>query len=157
MLSATKKLPVAVSGYVRVDEGGGQIVNPHALPMYRDTGDTQKLTKRKYEKIRKDPVATKKPERPMTGPGFGGKTGGSTFTQFFMRDYVKAHDVRSEDPREAILKYAEAAEKDPLFMGHAYAATQPRGQLDPRYTLAKQTFEEEKMSKEEEDRRLLDC
>lgn len=30
-----------------------------------------------------------------------------------------------EDPREAILKYAEAAEKDPKFIAPAYAETQP--------------------------------
>lgn len=30
-----------------------------------------------------------------------------------------------EDPREAILKYADAAAKDPKFIAPAYAATQP--------------------------------
>lgn len=31
-----------------------------------------------------------------------------------------------EDPREAILKYADAAEKDPKFIAPAYAQTQPK-------------------------------
>jgi WD repeat-containing protein 70 len=35
------------------------VINPHALPMFRD--DTQRRTKRKYEKIRKDAVATRRP------------------------------------------------------------------------------------------------
>lgn len=30
-----------------------------------------------------------------------------------------------EDPREAILKHADAASKDPKFIAPAYAATQP--------------------------------
>lgn len=30
-----------------------------------------------------------------------------------------------EDPREAILKYADAAAKDPKFIAPAYAQTQP--------------------------------
>lgn len=30
-----------------------------------------------------------------------------------------------EDPREAILKYADAAAKDPQFIAPAYAETQP--------------------------------
>lgn len=30
-----------------------------------------------------------------------------------------------EDPREAILKYADAAQKDPKFIAPAYAQTQP--------------------------------
>lgn len=31
----------------------------------------------------------------------------------------------NEDPREAILKYADAAAKDPKFISPAYAETQP--------------------------------
>lgn len=31
-----------------------------------------------------------------------------------------------EDPREAILKYADVAEKDPKFIAPAYAETQPK-------------------------------
>jgi WD repeat-containing protein 70 len=31
-----------------------------------------------------------------------------------------------EDPREAILKYAEAAEKEPKFIAPAYSKTQPK-------------------------------
>lgn len=31
-----------------------------------------------------------------------------------------------EDPREAILKYADAAEKDPKFIAPAYSKTQPK-------------------------------
>lgn len=31
-----------------------------------------------------------------------------------------------EDPREAILKYAEVAEKDPQIIAPAYAQTQPK-------------------------------
>jgi WD repeat-containing protein 70 len=31
-----------------------------------------------------------------------------------------------EDPREAILKYADAAEKDPKFIAPAYSQTQPK-------------------------------
>lgn len=32
----------------------------------------------------------------------------------------------NEDPREAILKYADAAEKDPKFIAPAYSQTQPK-------------------------------
>ncbi|OQR85054.1 hypothetical protein ACHHYP_12403 [Achlya hypogyna] len=155
LLSATKKLPVAVDSYMRVEAAAeGPVVNPHALPMFRDTG--AKPTKRKYAKVRMDPVASKIPERPLTGPGVGGKAGGGTLTQFFMRDHVKSASLRSEDPREAILKYAKAAESEPTFLGAAYAASQPQDKLDARYKLAAQTFEEEKIAKEAEARRLLD-
>ncbi|KDO35067.1 hypothetical protein SPRG_01131 [Saprolegnia parasitica CBS 223.65] len=155
LLSATKKLPVATAGFVRLDSlSEGRVVNPHALPMYRET--TTKVTKRKYAKVRMDPIASQIPERPLTGVGVAGRTGGNTFTQYFMRDHVKSASIRSEDPREAILKYAKAAAENPTFLGSAYADSQPQDKLDARYKLAKQTFEEEKIAKEEEARRLLD-
>ncbi|KAG7392289.1 WD repeat-containing protein 70 [Phytophthora pseudosyringae] len=149
LLSATKKLKVQNNDSgVRID-GVGKVYNPHALSMYRD--ETSGSHKRKYEKVRADPKKSHAPEKPITGPGMGGKISGSTtFTQYFMSSHIKS-SFREEDPREAILKYAKAAEKDPQFLGAAYK----KEKLDPRYQLAKQTLEEEKLAKEEEDRRLL--
>ncbi|KAF0683135.1 Aste57867_24823 [Aphanomyces stellatus] len=154
LLTATKKIPLVSSGYSRIDENDGTIVNPHALPMFRD--DNNRPTKRKYAKIRMDPIASKKPQRPISGPGFGGSTGGSTLTQFFMRDQIKAESIRSQDPREAILKYAQVADSESVYLGSAYAASQPKDKIAAEYQLAKQTLEEEKTSKEDEARRLLD-
>jgi hypothetical protein len=37
-----------------------------------------------------------------------------------MKSYVK-NRIRNEDPREAILKYAEEAEKNPYWVAPAYA------------------------------------
>ncbi|KAI9911888.1 hypothetical protein PsorP6_008951 [Peronosclerospora sorghi] len=149
MLSATKKLKVRASDSgVRID-GAGKIYTPNALPMFRD--DTLSSRKRKYEKVRADPKRSRAPEKPITGPGMGGKISGSTtFTQYFMSSHIKS-SFREEDPREAILKYAKEAETDPQFLGVAYK----KEKIDPRYQLAKQTLEEEKLAKEEEDRRLL--
>lgn len=149
LLSATKKLKVQNSDSgVRID-GAGKVYTPHALPMYRD--DDSGSRKRKYEKVRADPKKSHAPEKPITGPGMGGKVSGSTtFTQYFMSSHIKS-SFREEDPREAILKYAKKAESDPQFLGAAYG----KEKLDPRYQLAKQTLEEEKLAKEEEDRRLL--
>ncbi|GMF34762.1 unnamed protein product [Phytophthora lilii] len=149
LLSATKKLKVPSTDFgVRID-GAGKVYNPNALPMYRD--ETSGSRKRKYEKIRADPKKSHAPERPITGPGMGGKISGSTtFTQYFMSSHIKS-SFREEDPREAILKYAKKAETDPQFLGAAYG----KAKLDPRYKLAKQTLEEEKLAKEEEERRLL--
>ena len=46
------------------------------------------------------------------------------FTQYVMQSKVK--DLRrSEDPREALLKYNDMTSKDPMFLGPAYAKTQP--------------------------------
>ncbi|KMT05771.1 hypothetical protein BVRB_7g166120 [Beta vulgaris subsp. vulgaris] len=101
------------------------IHNPHALPMFRD----QPSRKRQRQKILKDPVKSHKPELPMTGPGHGGRTGtssGSLLTQYLLKKGGMLKETwMDEDPREAILKYAEAAEKDPKFIAPAYAETQP--------------------------------
>ncbi|KAG3120575.1 hypothetical protein PI125_g1036 [Phytophthora idaei] len=148
LLSATKKLKVQSNDSgVRID-GAGTVYNPHALPMYRD--ETSGSRKRKFEKVRADPKKSRAPVKPITGPGMGGKISGSTtFTQYFMSNHIKS-SFREEDPREAILKYAQKAESDPQFLGVAYK----KEKLDPRYQLAKQTLEEEKLAKEEEDRRF---
>lgn len=58
--------------------------NPHALPLFRDAPSR----KRAREKARNDPVKSKRPDLPMSGPGFGGRVGttkGSLLTQYLMR------------------------------------------------------------------------
>ncbi|KAL5996735.1 hypothetical protein ACLOJK_007655 [Asimina triloba] len=101
------------------------IHNPHALPLFRD----QPSRKRQREKELKDPIKSRKPDLPMTGPGFGGRVGaskGSLLTQYLLKQGGMIKETwMEEDPREAILKYADVAAKDPKFVAPAYAATQP--------------------------------
>ncbi|XP_062148051.1 uncharacterized protein LOC133856989 [Alnus glutinosa] len=101
------------------------IHNPHALPLFRD----QPSRKRQREKELKDPMKSHKPELPMTGPGFGGRVGtsaGSLLTQYLLKQGGMIKETwMEEDPREAILKYADAAAKDPKYIAPAYAQTQP--------------------------------
>lgn len=111
----------------------GEILTPDALPMFKDrVTDTRQI---KYLE-RKDPIKSRMPEKNVnTGPAK------SVNTSFFFTKYVtegkSAYNFRSEDPREALLKYDEKAKADPLFLGPAYQATQPTPQL------AAMTFEEE--------------
>ncbi|KAM1122441.1 hypothetical protein ACFX2I_003993 [Malus domestica] len=99
--------------------------NPHALPLFRD----QPSRKREREKALKDPLKSHKPELPMTGPGFGGRVGaskGSLLTQYLMKQGGMIKETwMDEDPREAILKYADIAVKEPKYIAPAYAQTQP--------------------------------
>ncbi|CAI5470294.1 unnamed protein product [Closterium sp. Yama58-4] len=101
------------------------IRNPHALPMFRD----EPSRKRQREKARKDPVQSQRPDLPMEGPGHGGRVGqtkGTLLTQYLLRDGGLLKETwMEEDPREAILKYADVAAKDPQIIAPAYAATQP--------------------------------
>ena len=90
--------------------------------MFRDANP--KSLKRKREKDRKDPIKSKKPEMPLSGAGKGGRIGES-YTQHVMQS-LSRNTLRDEDPREALLKYAEIAEKDPKFVAHAYKKTQPK-------------------------------
>ncbi|KAK7378529.1 hypothetical protein VNO80_03972 [Phaseolus coccineus] len=101
------------------------IHNPHALPLFRD----QPSRKRQREKVLKDPFKSHKPELPITGPGFGGRVGtsqGSLLTQYLLKKGGMIKETwMEEDPREAILKYADVAAKEPKFIAPAYAETQP--------------------------------
>ena len=69
-----------------------------------------------------------KPAPPVYGFGHGGRTG-SSVTQRIMRDIVPDRS-REQDPREAVLAFAESAEKNPVYIGHAYKANQPRPLFD---------------------------
>ncbi|KAL0950885.1 hypothetical protein HGRIS_007644 [Hohenbuehelia grisea] len=98
------------------------IITPHALPMFRDA-DVGPGSKRKREKERMDPRKSKRPELPVTGPGRGGRVGASA-TQHVVQNLVR-DTTRDEDPREALLKYADAGEKDPQWTG-AWRLNQPK-------------------------------
>ncbi|GLJ05291.1 hypothetical protein SUGI_0015510 [Cryptomeria japonica] len=101
------------------------IHNPHALPLFRE----EPSRKRQREKARKDPIKSQRPDLPVTGPGFGGRVGstkGSLLTQYLLKEGGLIKETwMEEDPREAILKYADVAAKDPKFIAPAYAQTQP--------------------------------
>uniref|UniRef100_A0A2P2QLC8 Uncharacterized protein n=1 Tax=Rhizophora mucronata TaxID=61149 RepID=A0A2P2QLC8_RHIMU len=101
------------------------IHNPHALPLFRD----QPSRKRQRDKILKDPLKSHKPELPITGPGHGGRLGtsnGSLLTQYLLKQGGMMKETwMEEDPREAILKHADAAAQDPKYIAPAYAQTQP--------------------------------
>ncbi|KAF9180990.1 hypothetical protein BGZ50_005771 [Haplosporangium sp. Z 11] len=104
------------------------IITPHALPMFKE--DKVRSNKRKQEKMRTDPVASRRPEMPLTGPGKGGKVG-TNLTQHVLTEIVK-DTTREEDPRAALLKYAEMTEKDPQWITPAYKKNQPKAVYDDR-------------------------
>lgn len=112
------------------------ILTPHALPMFRDL-DPGRGTKRKREKDRMDPRKSRRPELPVTGPGKGGRVGASA-TQHVVQNLVR-DNTRDVDPREALLRYADVAEKDPKWTG-AWKVNQPKA-----------VFAEEEEEKEEDE------
>jgi len=121
----------------------GEIHNPNALPMYQK----EKHGKRKREKERMDPIKTKRPDLPVTGPGFGGRVSGSyNFTQFVMKDRSK-NTLREQDAREEILKYAEKAKEGLQLVGRAYASTAPVTPFQTK-TLEQEAEDMEKLEEE---------
>eukprot|EP00850_Spirogloea_muscicola_P008358 SM000044S16005 [mRNA] locus=s44:514126:517938:+ [translate_table: standard] len=102
------------------------IHNPHALPLFRE----EPGRKRQREKARSDPIKSKRPDLPVEGAGHGGRVGkskGSLLTQYLLREGGLIKETwMEEDPREAILRHAEAAAADPQIIAPAYAQTQPK-------------------------------
>jgi WD40 repeat protein len=85
---------------------------------------TERSLKRKAEKARLDPIKSRRPELPVVGHGRGGRVG-SSFTAHLMKNIIK-DTSREEDPREALLRYAQVAEAQPIWVAPAYQRTQPK-------------------------------
>jgi hypothetical protein len=82
---------------------------------------TERSLKRKAEKARLDPIKSRRPELPVVGHG----RVGSSFTAHLMKNIIK-DTSREEDPREALLRYAQVAEAQPIWVAPAYQRTQPK-------------------------------
>ncbi len=57
--------------------------------------------------------------------GAQGRVSDRSTQHFMMKQIIAKKPRRDEDPREALLKYADKATADPAFLGAAYAKTQP--------------------------------
>lgn len=120
--------------------------------LYAPDVTVTKMTQRKLEKLRADPVATHRPELPVYGQGQGGRLG-SNVTQQIMRNVLK-DTSRDQDPREALLAYAEKAKKNPKWVDMAYAETQPEPVFDASLLEKEAREEAERKRRHEEMERL---
>ncbi|KAJ2439331.1 hypothetical protein IWW46_004497 [Coemansia sp. RSA 2440] len=115
MLGITKRSRTYVA-----NTSTGPIITPHSLPLFRE--DRPVSTKRRHDKDRADPIRSNKPSMPVRGHGKGGVVGVNE-TQHIMKSIMK-DTMRDEDPREALLRYAQVAESDPKFITPLYKETQ---------------------------------
>jgi len=100
-----------------------QIINPHALRMYKEKrNDTVKKIKAKQ---RADPIASKAPEAPIEGRGYGGRLKEGTSLAGFVIKNIATKNFDTRNPREALLAQDGAAKADPFWVAPAYKATQP--------------------------------
>ncbi|GAA6018333.1 hypothetical protein JCM11491_005936 [Sporobolomyces phaffii] len=140
-LTRTARTPTVESTFALADGGDDArrpIIAPHSLPMFKDdvaggggrgTSAGGRGGKRKRERERHDPQKTLKPTPPITGPGRGGRVGASA-TQHVVQGMVKSN-LRDQDPREALLKYATADPADNTWTS-AWSKTQPKAVFDDR-------------------------
>ena len=105
-----------------------RIIVPYALPMFRNDSHRQKSTWRQLEKARKDPLASKNPEKPNLLKGTGGRVakGGSTLASFMAKQIAVKNKDDHIDPGEAILRHAKECEDNPFWIDPAYKKTQPK-------------------------------
>lgn len=112
----------------RIDPGENllqpQIITPHALRMYREP--RAKSMKKVKQDQRKDPILSKKPEPPVSGPGAGGRIRQGMSLSGFIIKQIALEKYDDSNPRESILKHAEAAAANPHYVTPAYIATQPK-------------------------------
>ncbi|KAJ1720563.1 hypothetical protein LPJ53_004819 [Coemansia erecta] len=97
----------------QVSEITGPIITPHALPLFKDEPSAAPTSAK-----RRRAAERTKPGVPVYGHGSGGNIGVNE-TQHIMKTLMK-DTLRDEDPREALLRYAQVAESDPMFIAPAY-------------------------------------
>ena len=123
------------------------IVNPNALPMFRDDGAFKK--KGQYSKMRKDPIKSKLPDGPLDSGQQGRNEGArSTFCQYYIERNLP-DSIRNSDPREELLKYAD---KEPIFRTEATFYTGADGQ---RTDMADSTLEAAEVDFVEDQKKLI--
>ena len=104
-----------------------RLFTAHSLPMFKT--DRKKSWKVQEMKDRKDPVKSRRPDLPITGPGAGGRlaASGSTYASFIAKNIATRNKLDdSMDPREALLRHAKDAAENPYWVSPAYASTQPK-------------------------------
>ena len=130
------RAPTGSAAYL--SSANNTIMNPHALPLFREE---PKVTKKMKDNDRKDPEKTKMPEAPISGGTRHSRIktgaqvgGGTTFIQHTLEatNYNNNKNIAGKDPREELFKYSE---------GKSYVSKAYEG--DVQRILAEKTVEEE--------------
>lgn len=118
------------------------IHTPNALPLFALSAEESEvladpLNLRRL-RDRLDVKKSSRPDAPVRKEGHDGRLGSGPNASY-MRQILdrkatqsgkRTYFDRDEDPREALLKYAEVAEREPVFISPAYQQTQPDPVLD---------------------------
>uniref|UniRef100_A0A914Z3L2 Uncharacterized protein n=2 Tax=Panagrolaimus superbus TaxID=310955 RepID=A0A914Z3L2_9BILA len=115
------------------------IIAPLALEMFQprgEEGEEKDVTEWRLRRVlrmqsgRKKPQFRKPAEMPMQGTSAGGRLAksGGTLHSYIAQELGKSQNqtfIQDEDVRASILRHADAAEKEPLYISKAYKRTQP--------------------------------
>uniref|UniRef100_A0A7E4WEA3 WD_REPEATS_REGION domain-containing protein n=1 Tax=Panagrellus redivivus TaxID=6233 RepID=A0A7E4WEA3_PANRE len=115
------------------------IIAPLALDMFQprgEEGEEKEVTEWRIKRVlrmqsgRKKPQFRKPAEMPMTGHSAGGRLAksGGTLHSYIAQELGKSQNqtfIQDEDVRASILRHAEDAEREPLYISKAYKRTQP--------------------------------
>jgi WD40 repeat protein len=111
------------------------VLTPYSLSQFK-THVT--IKGRESDKVREDPVATRRPTEPLFRPGGDGRLIGQyTIAQYVLKS-INEKRRPDDDPREMLLSYHPDVEGSTNWVKKAYQKTQPKPEYD--YTLDK--FEE---------------
>jgi len=127
----------------------GEIINPHALPMYKDP----KHVKRRRGEDEVRPGELRKPGMPANGPDTqtaATSRARANFTEMFLEGRLKHHNIKDQDSRDELIKYADKT-KDAQYTGLAY---QHNEGAKKSMLLHEKTLEQEKEEAEAEERKL---
>ncbi|KAG5437711.1 hypothetical protein PCK2_000990, partial [Pneumocystis canis] len=124
LMKAPKVQHIDDDSSLTIDIYAGAVSGSIILPNGKldETADTE-LTNARRERamIRKDPIRSRIPSAPARNAP-GGRSNNPD--ENHVRNSISLIKMRDEDPREALLKYADLAEKDPMFTG-IYKENQP--------------------------------
>jgi WD40 repeat protein len=126
-----------------VDEGS--IINPNALPMYRD-----ERFKKRRRGDEKRPGELRKPDFPTNGPARGLEkvsAARKAFTHTYLEGRIARSNLKDQDSRAELIKYNKKSASS-MFEGNAYAHNKGVAQL------AATTLEQEKEEAEQKEENL---
>lgn len=122
-----------------------------------EEGEEKDVTEWRIKRIlrmqsgKKKPTFKKPAEMPMSGTSAGGRVAksGGTLHSYIAKELGTSQNqtfIQDEDVRASILRHAEVAEKEPLYINKAYKRTQPvpifqeeqdEDEYEPEYKVSK--------------------
>ncbi|XP_065834723.1 WD repeat-containing protein 70-like [Oscarella lobularis] len=100
----------------------GEVYTPYSIDFFKEV--RPESLKKKRDRERRAPYKTKRPDPPIDTGKQGRVGGGKSLASYIVKN-IAVRSMDREDPRQALLRHADAALKDPYWVAPAYSRTQP--------------------------------